>query len=96
MTPKQQPQVGDQYRNVGSAFRNTVWNLKEIFTSRNGIEHARLSSAYDTTECKTLAVSVIADTNRFILAKAPDRDIAEGTRVRVPELMSEKQILDRH
>jgi hypothetical protein len=68
MTSKQ-PQVGDQYRTVGSAFRNTVWDLNEIFTSRDGIEHARLSSAYNTTECKTLAVSVIADTNRFILAK---------------------------
>lgn len=85
-----QPQVGDQYRNVGSAFRNTVWNLDEIFTSRNGIEHARLSSAYDTTERKTLAVSVIADTNRFVLAKTSNGNTAEGTRVRVSELVSEK------
>jgi hypothetical protein len=89
MTSKQ-PQVGDQYRTVGSAFRNTVWDLNEIFTSRDGIEHARLSSAYNATECKTLAVSVIADTNRFILAKTSARNAAEGTRFRVPELMSEK------
>jgi len=67
-----QPQVGDQYRNVGTAFRNAVWILSEIFTSRDGIEHARLTSASDATECKTLAVSVIADTRRFILAKTPD------------------------
>jgi hypothetical protein len=89
MTSKQ-PQVGEQYRNVDSAFRKAVWNLNEIFTSRDGIEHARLSSAYDTTECKTLAVSVVADTNRFILAKTSARTAAEATKVRVPELMSEK------
>jgi hypothetical protein len=67
-----QPQVGDQYRNVGTAFRSAVWILSEIFTSRDGIEHARLTSASDATEFKTLAVSVIADTKRFVLAKTAD------------------------
>lgn len=62
------PQVGDQYRNVGTVFRNAVWILSEIFTSRDGIEHGRLTSASDATECRTLAVSVIADTRRFVLA----------------------------
>jgi hypothetical protein len=68
MTAKQ-PQVGDQYRNVGSAFRNAVWILSDIFTSRDGIQHARLTSVSDATECRTLAVSVIADTRRFVLAE---------------------------
>jgi hypothetical protein len=63
------PQVGDQYRNVGTALRNAVWILSEIYTSRDGIEHARLTSASDATERKTLAVSVIADTRRFVLAE---------------------------
>jgi hypothetical protein len=66
-----QPQVGDQYRNVGTAFRNAVWILSEVFTSRDGIEHARLTSAYDATECRTLAISVIADKRRFVLAETP-------------------------
>lgn len=68
-----QPQVGDQYRNVGTTFRNAVWILSEIFTSRDGIDHARLTSASDATECRTLAVSVIADTRRFVLAETPDK-----------------------
>ena len=67
-----QPQVGDQYRNVGTEFRSAVWILSAIFTSRDGIEHARLTSASDATEFKTLAVSVIADTKRFVLAKTAD------------------------
>jgi hypothetical protein len=68
-----QPQVGDQYRNVGTAFRNAVWILSEVFTSRDGIEHARLTSASDATECRTLAISVIADKRRFVLAETPER-----------------------
>jgi hypothetical protein len=66
MTAKH-PQVGDRYRDVGTAFRNAVWILSEVFTSRNGIEHARLTSASDGKECKTLAVSVMADPKRFVL-----------------------------
>jgi hypothetical protein len=68
-----QPQVGDQYRNVVTTFRNAVWILSQIYTSRDGIEHARLTSASDATESKTLAMSVIADTSRFVLAEDPSR-----------------------
>jgi hypothetical protein len=68
-----QPQVGDQYRNVGTGFRNAVWIVGQIFTTRDGIEHARLTSASDATESKTLAISVIADTSRFVAADTPDR-----------------------
>jgi len=67
------PQVGDQYRNVGTTFRNAVWILSDTFISRDGIEHARLTSASDGTECKTLAISVVADTRRFVLAEAADK-----------------------
>jgi hypothetical protein len=71
MTAKH-PQVGDRYRDVGTAFRNAVWILSEVFTSRNGIEHARLTSACDAMECKTLAVSVVADPKRFVLEGSLD------------------------
>ena len=67
-----EPQIGQHYRSVGSAFRNVVWVLTEIFTSYDGIDHARLTSAHDATDQKTLAVSVIADTNRFILVETAD------------------------
>ena len=68
-----EPQIGQRYRSVGSAFRNAVWVLTEIFTSYDGIDHARLTSVHDATERKTLAVSVIADTSRFILAETADK-----------------------
>ncbi|HVA14016.1 MAG TPA: hypothetical protein VNF99_12250 [Stellaceae bacterium] len=71
MTAKQ-PQIGDRYRNVDMAFRNAVWILSDLFTSRDGIMHAHLTSASDATECKTLAVSVVADPRRFVLAETPD------------------------
>jgi hypothetical protein len=71
MAPKQ-PQIGNRYRNVGTAFRNAVWILTEIFTSRDGIEHARLVSVGDAAERKTLAVSVIVDTKRFVLMETRD------------------------
>jgi len=67
-----QPQVGQHFRNIGVPFRNAAWVLTEIFTSRDGIEHGRLISTYDTTERKTLAVSVIADRSRFLLEQASD------------------------
>ena len=66
MTAKH-PQIGDRYRDVGTAFRNAVWILSEVFTSPNGIEHARLTSVCDARDCKTLAVSVVADPKRFVL-----------------------------
>jgi hypothetical protein len=60
------PQIGDRYRNVGTVFRDTDWILSRLFVSRDGIEHARLTSAWHLTECKTLAVSVVADRDRFV------------------------------
>ena len=63
------PQIGDRYRNVGSVFRNAVWILSGLFISRDGIEHAHLTSAWDATQCKTLALSVVADTSRFVPAE---------------------------
>jgi hypothetical protein len=68
-----EPQVGQQYRSVGSAFRNAAWVLTEIFTSHDGIDHARLTSTHDSTERRTLALSVVADTRRFTLAETPDK-----------------------
>lgn len=68
MTSKQ-PQIGDRYRNVDSAFRKAEWILSRLFTSRDGIEHAHLTSVSDATESKTLALSVVADPSRFVLAE---------------------------
>lgn len=60
------PQIGDRYRNVGTVFRDTDWILSRLFVSRNGIEHAHLTSVWDTTACKTLALSIVADRGRFV------------------------------
>jgi hypothetical protein len=64
-----QPQIGDRYRDVGTPFRNAVWILTAVFISRDGIEHARLVSAGDATESKTLALSVVVDAKRFVPAE---------------------------
>ena len=64
-----EPQVGEHYRSVGSVSRNAVWVITEIVSGRDGIDHARLASVQDATQRKTLAVTVIADTRRFILEK---------------------------
>ncbi len=61
-----QPQLGQQYRHVGTAFQNSVWVLTAIFAGPDGIEHAQLTSAYDATRQKTIALSVIGDTRQFI------------------------------
>ena len=67
MTPKK-PQIGARYRDVGTVFRNADWILSSLFISRDGIEHAHLTSAWDTTQRKTLALSVLADPGRFVPA----------------------------
>ncbi len=64
MAPKQ-PQLGQQFRHVGTAFQNSVWILTAIFAGPDGIEHAQLTSAYDATRQKTIALSVIADARQF-------------------------------
>jgi hypothetical protein len=68
MTSKK-PQIGGRYRNVGTVFRNTDWILSGLFISRDGIEHAHLTSAWDATQHKTLALSVVADRGRFVPAE---------------------------
>jgi len=65
-----QPQIGHRFKNVGTPFRTAVWVLTEIFVGPDGIDHARLTSAYDATERKTIALSVVADSRRFTLAEA--------------------------
>jgi hypothetical protein len=69
------PQVGQRYRHVGTVFRNAVWVLSDIFTGRDGIEHARLTSAYDSSQSKTVALSVIADTRRFTLVENSEKSV---------------------
>jgi len=66
--PSSHPQIWDLYRNGGSVFRDAVWILNKIFISRDGIEYAHLTSALDTSESKPLALSVIADPRRYVLA----------------------------
>jgi hypothetical protein len=70
MTSKQ-PQIGDRYRDVATTFPKVVWVLSDLFTSRNGIEHAHLVSESKTAESKTLALSVVADPKRFARAEGP-------------------------
>jgi hypothetical protein len=67
-----QPQLGQQYRSVGTAFHNSVWILTSIFSGPEGIEHAHLTSAYDSTQRKTLALSVITDMRQFMPIKMPN------------------------
>ncbi len=64
MAPKQ-PQIGQQYRQVGTAFQNSVWVLTAIVVGPDGIEHAHLTSANDTTQRKTLSLAVLTDTRQF-------------------------------
>lgn len=70
MTPKQ-PQVGQRFRLVGTAFQNSVWIVTAIFGGPDGIEHARLTSAFDATLRKTIALSVVADPRQFTALAAP-------------------------
>ena len=70
MTSKQ-PQIGDRYRDIATTFPKVVWVLSELFTTRNGIEHAHLVSASDASNSKTLALSVVADPKRFVRAESP-------------------------
>lgn len=65
-----QPQIGERYRELGSAFRNAVWILSDVSMSGSGIEHAHLTSASDATACKTLALSVVGDPTRFVPAES--------------------------
>lgn len=60
-----QPQIGQQYRQVGTAFQNSVWVLSAIVVGPDGIEHAHLTSAYDTTRRKTISLAVLTDTRQF-------------------------------
>jgi hypothetical protein len=39
--------------------------LTAIVVGSDGIEHARLTSAYDTTQRKTLSVAVLTGTRQF-------------------------------
>ncbi len=65
-----QPQVGQQYRHVGTVFRDSVWTLTAIVVGPDGIEHAHLTAAHDVTQRKTIALSVIADPRQLTLVEA--------------------------
>jgi hypothetical protein len=65
-----QPQIGERYRELGSAFRNAVWILSHVSMSGSGIEHAHLISVADATASKTLALSVVGDPTRFVPAES--------------------------
>jgi hypothetical protein len=69
----QQPQIGERFRDVGSAFRNAIWILSRVSISGGGIEHAHLTSASDATVCKTLALSVVGDPTRFVPTESESR-----------------------
>ena len=68
-----QPQVGQQYRHVGTVFRDSVWTLTAIVVGADGIEHAHLTAAHDVTQRKTIALSVIADPRQLTLVETADQ-----------------------
>lgn len=66
---KRTVEPGQRYRGVqlGLYGRSAVsnWVVEAVDTDAQGIRHARLVSAADPTERKTLAAEVLSDPSRF-------------------------------
>ena len=67
------PIVGQRYRNLDVKSWNAEWIINAIFTGTDTLRYADLRSASDRTDKKTLALSVVADTNRFMLIETAAR-----------------------
>jgi hypothetical protein len=73
---KRTVEIGQRYHDVrpGIYGRSSApdWIVEAVQTDALGIRHARLVSAADPTERKTLAVDVLADPSRFEAANHHD------------------------
>ena len=61
-------ELGQRYRDIQpGAFgtTRTEWIVERIFESIDGLQHARLVSASDLTQEKSLSVDVLLDRRRF-------------------------------
>jgi hypothetical protein len=60
--------IGQEYRESNSSFLGAqmpTWRVEELFQATDGLLYARLVSAFDTTERKTLSATVLTDRRRF-------------------------------
>jgi hypothetical protein len=61
-------ETGDGYREVAPGIFGApglIWIVEDLFVGTDGIEHARLASALDRTQRKTLSLIVLSDRRRF-------------------------------
>lgn len=61
-------EIGQQYRENNNSFLGAqmpTWRVEDLFKATDGLLYARLVSAIDTTERKTLGVAVLTDRRRF-------------------------------
>jgi hypothetical protein len=68
-----QPVVGQWYRNIHGTASNAEWDIDRIFRGVDGLQYATLRSVSDRTRLKTLSLSVVADTTRFVLVETGTR-----------------------
>ncbi len=72
MTLKRAIVVGERYRGLERwqfATSGPDWIVEAVYTGADGIGHARLVCASDLVRRKTLSVSVLLDTRRFVRAE---------------------------
>jgi hypothetical protein len=62
-------EAGEQYRDSLPGLFGAlgiVWVVQDVFTGSDGMIYARLASAADTSQRKTLSVAVLGDRRRFV------------------------------
>jgi hypothetical protein len=70
--PKQAVTVGQRYRDTQSTIfgaPGAVWIVEHVEIGVDGVENARLVSAADRTERKTLSTAALTDRQRFVLVR---------------------------
>lgn len=70
------PAPGQRYRNVETRLRDAEWILARVFTGADGIEYASLQSSQDPTRRKTLALTIVMDTRRFVPLETPAASVS--------------------
>ena len=66
---KQSIATGERYRDIQPALfgrPGSEWIVEKVFTGVDGIKHARVVSASDSTETRVLSVTVLGDRSRFV------------------------------
>jgi hypothetical protein len=61
--------IGQRFREVGRGFLGMpmpAWTVDRVFTSTDSLRYARLVSAANASEQKTLAVHIITNRKRYI------------------------------